>query len=210
MLEATLIRWLESCARQHGCCFITAVPVLAILLFGGGFLLSLFGEEFRAGHLALSILVVGQFVSVVSGPVGNLLQMTGNERVFLGIVGRYGGAKRDIEHSVDPDLWHSRCGYCERCDTERQQYFVCHYREAAAGLPALVQSVATPTSINMNIDSKGKQRLANLQLRFRSLRDAPGCVRCARNGVGSGLPDWPGNEDQWSCVCEGDRHAYHW
>jgi O-antigen/teichoic acid export membrane protein len=66
--------------------FLTAVPVLLVLIILGQSLLGLFGVEFKAGYSALVILIVGQFISTISGPVGNLLQMTGNERVFLKIV----------------------------------------------------------------------------------------------------------------------------
>ncbi len=66
--------------------FISAVPIMILLVVGGKLLLGLFGAEFVSGYHALVILVMGQFVSTISGPVGNLLQMTGNERVFLYIV----------------------------------------------------------------------------------------------------------------------------
>jgi O-antigen/teichoic acid export membrane protein len=66
--------------------FITAIPILIVLVVGGKFLLGIFGAEFTSGYTALVILIAGQFVSTISGPVGNLLQMTGNERAFLYIV----------------------------------------------------------------------------------------------------------------------------
>jgi len=67
--------------------FWSSIPILAILIVFGRPLLGLFGHEFEAGYLALAVLVFGQFVSTISGPVGNLLQMTGMERPFLRIVG---------------------------------------------------------------------------------------------------------------------------
>jgi len=67
--------------------FYTTVPILVVLILGGSYLLGLFGPEFTAGYVTLVILTLGQFVSAVSGPVANVLQMTGHERAFLGIVG---------------------------------------------------------------------------------------------------------------------------
>ncbi len=66
--------------------FITAMPILLLLIVAGKLLLGLFGDEFETGYTALMILAAGQFVSTISGPVGNLLQMTGNEKIFLAVV----------------------------------------------------------------------------------------------------------------------------
>ena len=65
---------------------IGSLPVFVVLVLFGKPVLGLFGDEFRAGYAALVVLATGQLVSSVSGPVGNLLQMTGLERWFLAIV----------------------------------------------------------------------------------------------------------------------------
>ena len=44
-------------------------------------MMSLFGPEFRAGGPVLTILAAGQYVNVLTGSVGYLLMMTGNERL---------------------------------------------------------------------------------------------------------------------------------
>ncbi|MDH3511609.1 MAG: flippase [Gammaproteobacteria bacterium] len=67
--------------------FYTSLPILFVLVAAGKPILVFFGAEFEAGYLALVTLVAGQFVSTISGPVGNLLQMNGLERQFLAIVG---------------------------------------------------------------------------------------------------------------------------
>lgn len=43
-------------------------------------LLGLFGEEFRSGALALSVLVLGRLVTSWTGPVGSVLSVTGHQR----------------------------------------------------------------------------------------------------------------------------------
>jgi O-antigen/teichoic acid export membrane protein len=59
---------------------LAALPItLAIWLFPE-FILSLFGKDFKEGAWLLRILAAGQFVSVISGSVGYLLNMTGHEK----------------------------------------------------------------------------------------------------------------------------------
>ena len=58
---------------------IVAVPALMLMLMIPELIMSLFGEEFLIAAPLLQILAVGQFVNVISGSVGHLLQMTGHE-----------------------------------------------------------------------------------------------------------------------------------
>lgn len=58
------------------------VPGIIILLFSNT-LLSLFGHEFTAGALALRILICGQIIQAMLGPVGQLMIMTGLDRYSL-------------------------------------------------------------------------------------------------------------------------------
>jgi O-antigen/teichoic acid export membrane protein len=57
---------------------LTVPVVLALTLFSPIFL-GLFGRDFLAADAALKLIVLGQLVNVATGPVGNLLVMTGNE-----------------------------------------------------------------------------------------------------------------------------------
>lgn len=66
--------------------FYTTVPLLAVLALAGKPLLGLFGEGFELGYPAMLVLLGGQFISAVSGPIANLMQMSGLERQFLAIV----------------------------------------------------------------------------------------------------------------------------
>lgn len=55
-----------------------AIPAVIILIvFGNQILSGVFGEEFTAGYLALSIITFGQLVNAVTGPVGYVLNMSG-------------------------------------------------------------------------------------------------------------------------------------
>jgi len=57
-----------------------AIPAIAILVLFGDKVLALFGEDFIAGRPAMAILTLGQAVNCVTGSVGIMLMMSGNER----------------------------------------------------------------------------------------------------------------------------------
>jgi O-antigen/teichoic acid export membrane protein len=59
---------------------LAALPVTLVLWIFPEFILSFFGKDFTDGAWLLRILATGQFVSVVSGSVGYLLNMTGHEK----------------------------------------------------------------------------------------------------------------------------------
>jgi len=64
--------------------FILAVPPMLLFTLAGRPILDwVFGEEFAAGHVILSILVIGQLVNAGFGSVGALLNMTGHENDTL-------------------------------------------------------------------------------------------------------------------------------
>lgn len=58
-----------------------ALPPLLVFLAFPGEVLALFGPRFDEGAVALRVLAIGQFLNVATGPVGNLLMMTGHERL---------------------------------------------------------------------------------------------------------------------------------
>lgn len=60
-----------------------AVAVGLFILFFSGLLLRLFGPEYTQAATALQILTVGAVFNAASGPCGNLLQMTGHQRVVV-------------------------------------------------------------------------------------------------------------------------------
>ncbi|MHA2714062.1 MATE family efflux transporter [Vibrio owensii] len=63
-----------------------AVPVLAFMVFCPEFLMSLFGEKYKVAAPLLQILAVGQFINVITGSVGYLLNMTGHEKDMRNVV----------------------------------------------------------------------------------------------------------------------------
>jgi len=64
--------------------FILAlIPTVFYLFFGKWFLVTVFGDDFEMGYLAVLILALGQLVNAVVGSVGALLNMTGLERDSL-------------------------------------------------------------------------------------------------------------------------------
>lgn len=59
---------------------LAASPVFLVLIFAGDFVLGIFGKDFSGGGDILAVLIVGQVVNTMTGSVGMLLMMTGNER----------------------------------------------------------------------------------------------------------------------------------
>jgi len=66
--------------------FWSTLPLLIIFFLFPTFFLGIFGEEFKIGVNAFIILSVGMLISAFSGSVGNLLQMTGKQLVFMKIL----------------------------------------------------------------------------------------------------------------------------
>ena len=66
--------------------FWSTLPLLIIFFLFPTFFLGIFGGEFKTGVNAFIILSVGMLISAFSGSVGNLLQMTGKQLVFMKIL----------------------------------------------------------------------------------------------------------------------------
>jgi len=66
--------------------FWSTLPLLIIFFLFPTFFLGIFGEEFKIGANAFIILSIGMLISAFSGSVGNLLQMTGKQLVFMKIL----------------------------------------------------------------------------------------------------------------------------
>lgn len=78
---------LEKIVRQSTkLIFWTSTPIIIVLALFPSFVLGIFGPEFKSGSGALRILLCGQFVNVLSGSVGFILQMTGKQKVFQKII----------------------------------------------------------------------------------------------------------------------------
>jgi O-antigen/teichoic acid export membrane protein len=62
-----------------------ALPLAAVLLISGPWLLAQFGEGFAGAWPAMVILIIGQLAFTLTGPCGLVLAMSGNERINLAI-----------------------------------------------------------------------------------------------------------------------------
>lgn len=62
---------------------IFSIPFTLIILFFGNQILGLFGPEFRDGYWVLAILVGGQLINAMTGPIGVLMNMTGRQNPLL-------------------------------------------------------------------------------------------------------------------------------
>ena len=77
------IQGLEKVVHQSSkMIFWTSVPLIGFCFIFPEFLLGLFGEEFKIGVTAFIFLSCGRLVSSLSGSVGNILQMTGNQNIY--------------------------------------------------------------------------------------------------------------------------------
>jgi len=67
--------------------FWTTVPVLLVLLFiGKPILVFLYGRDFAVAYPAMSLLVIGQFVTSISGSTGYFMNMTGDQNIIRNFV----------------------------------------------------------------------------------------------------------------------------
>jgi O-antigen/teichoic acid export membrane protein len=57
--------------------FWSSLPIFLILFIFPSFLIGIFGHEFKTGVIALVMLTFGQLISVMSGSVGYIVDMTG-------------------------------------------------------------------------------------------------------------------------------------
>ena len=83
---------------------LVSLPVCAALALFPGFFLGFFGPGFRAGSTALTIVAIGQLVNAAAGPSGNVLIMTGQERVAARAVGAGAGANLLLAIVLVPPL----------------------------------------------------------------------------------------------------------
>jgi O-antigen/teichoic acid export membrane protein len=59
------------------------MPFFLLLILLPEDVMGLFGASFREGKVALVIIAVGHFVNASTGPVGNVLVMTGHQRIMV-------------------------------------------------------------------------------------------------------------------------------
>ena len=66
---------------------LTWIGLLSLIVFIllGKFILGIWGNEFTSAYMILVILSIGQFFNIASGPIGNILIMTGYEKIIRNI-----------------------------------------------------------------------------------------------------------------------------
>jgi len=69
---------------NNGLILIGLFSLVTFILFGK-VILGLWGEEFKLAYPILVVLSLGQFFNIASGPVGNILVMTDNEKLIMNI-----------------------------------------------------------------------------------------------------------------------------
>jgi len=62
--------------------FLIASPVLIIYVIVPDYIMGIFGKDFKVGAIALVVLSLGQFMNAISGPVGQVLNMTDKENIL--------------------------------------------------------------------------------------------------------------------------------
>lgn len=70
------------CRSSSTLLLYTTLPFFLITYVWADYILLLFGQEFTGNSLILRVLIVGQFVNIITGSVGILLVMTGHEKVM--------------------------------------------------------------------------------------------------------------------------------
>jgi len=66
--------------------FWSTLPLVILFFMFPELLLGLFGEQFKIGVYAFLLLSFGKLVSSFSGSVGNLLQMTGKQLIYMNVL----------------------------------------------------------------------------------------------------------------------------
>ena len=65
---------------------ILTLPIILFIIYYSENILYLFGSEFIVYKYGLTIMCISQFINVISGSVGLIMQMTGNEKIFKNII----------------------------------------------------------------------------------------------------------------------------
>jgi len=60
-----------------------SLPLFLFLWVFPDFVLSIFGDEFKEGKLALILITIGQFISILCGPVWHMMNMTNKQKIFF-------------------------------------------------------------------------------------------------------------------------------
>jgi len=84
--------------------FLTVVPVAVVIILFGKTILGLFGPGFVIAYVPMVILLTGQILNALTGPVGSLMTMTGYERQAAWIIGTGAGTNIALNSVLIPLL----------------------------------------------------------------------------------------------------------
>ncbi len=118
--------------------FFTSLPILIIYMIFPKLILSIFGHEFILGSTALMILSIGQFCNSITGPVGQVLNMTDNENILRNtafvsmilnislnyyLIPLYGINGAAFSTAVSGSFWNFLCVFCVYKRINLKTYF---------------------------------------------------------------------------------------
>ena len=66
----------ETVSRMSLFVILVTMPIILVIIFGGEFFLSIFGESFTRGYTVLLIIATGQVINAFVGPVGYIMNVT--------------------------------------------------------------------------------------------------------------------------------------
>ena len=69
-------------AKSTKLIFIVTLPLVIIIILANKFVLSIFGDEFISGGVALIVVMLSQLFNAISGSSGQVMNMTGNHKML--------------------------------------------------------------------------------------------------------------------------------
>jgi O-antigen/teichoic acid export membrane protein len=69
-------------AKSTKLIFIVTLPLVIIIILANKLVLSIFGDEFISGGVALIVVMLSQLFNAISGSSGQVMNMTGNHKML--------------------------------------------------------------------------------------------------------------------------------
>ncbi len=82
---------------------LLAAPIVGLLLITGPWLLQVFGEEYTRGYVVLALLLVGGFVNALTGPLPDVVWLSGRNRGHSMLLGAH--ALANVVASIAAAHW---------------------------------------------------------------------------------------------------------
>lgn len=117
---------------------ITSIPIVLIMFLFPEVLMGLFGNDFVSASGLLQILVLGQFINVITGSVGYLLIMSGHERDLVNITLLSGIIMVVLTLSFTKSFGVTGCAVAIALCTSFQNLFAVYYVRKRLGFNTLL------------------------------------------------------------------------